>query len=553
MPEFKPRSPEQYTSDDYLHHLTRWKYRKQNKQDKRRIAIIGAGMSGLTCGWLLQQAGHTVRIFEAGNVVGGRVKTLRHGFSSDLYAEAGAMRVPKSHKLTGHLVEKFALPTWDFKNSCETTRIFVNDRRSTRQSYDDADSREQFGFLLTDCEKRKTAEGMLEEAIEKLLIRRCPDVVGKSFKLATLADSFSSLEGLNRLSAVRSTLDQFSLRSFFAEEVSAERMSKGAVDLITLLEGLETHLSASLTAVLDDHLILTGAGGFYQIQKGMDYLPKAFLKLPGLADSIRYNSRVIEIEQQQRGDGETKTDRVFVTVENTITGHINEADKKKRKKWFDLVVIAIPFSALRRMRMKGLRSSPEKRKAIRQLHYDNACKILLEFTEPFWAAENITGGSSITDLPIRRVCYPIKEQYQGKRRVLLASYTWGDDSLRWTSLKHRDRIRFALRDIIRVHNIKAPKQDAFRKACIGGMSHSWAEDEFTSGAFALFEPFQLSTLFNDVWCPEGLVHYCGEHTSLKHGWIEGAVESGIRAADEICSRINHDPSLTAPIGRPQNQ
>jgi monoamine oxidase len=66
------------------------------------------------------------------------------------------------------------------------------------------------------------------------------------------------------------------------------------------------------------------------------------------------------------------------------------------------------------------------------------------------------------------------------------------------------------------------------------MSHSWAEDEFTSGAFAQFEPDQLVKLFRAVWQPENRVHYAGEHTSLKHGWIEGAVESGIRVAKEVC-------------------
>jgi monoamine oxidase len=67
----------------------------------------------------------------------------------------------------------------------------------------------------------------------------------------------------------------------------------------------------------------------------------------------------------------------------------------------------------------------------------------------------------------------------------------------------------------------------------------------------LFEPYQLSKLFNDVWKPEGLLHYCGEHTSLKHGWIEGAVETGIRVADEICGRIDQDPTLTMPIDNRQ--
>jgi monoamine oxidase len=33
--------------------------------------------------------------------------------------------------------------------------------------------------------------------------------------------------------------------------------------------------------------------------------------------------------------------------------------------------------------------------------------------------------------------------------------------------------------------------------------------------------------------PEGRIHFAGEHTSLDHRWIEGAVESAIRTATEI--------------------
>jgi monoamine oxidase len=75
---------------------------------------------------------------------------------------------------------------------------------------------------------------------------------------------------------------------------------------------------------------------------------------------------------------------------------------------------------------------------------------------------------------------------------------------------------------------------------VKGTSHSWAEAEFTPGAFAMFEPYQLTELFRDVWRPEGLIHYCGEHTSTKHGWIEGAVESAVRVALEVYASIHHD-------------
>ena len=117
------------------------------------------------------------------------------------------------------------------------------------------------------------------------------------------------------------------------------------------------------------------------------------------------------------------------------------------------------------------------------------------------------------------------------------SYTWGDDSLRWTSLKRDDRVRFALRDLAEIHNREEYQgQNPLEGVLVGGISHSWAEDEFTSGAFATFEPYQMIELFESIWMPNGRLHFCGEHTSLKHGWIEGAVESAIRVAGEVAGK-----------------
>ena len=66
-----------------------------------------------------------------------------------------------------------------------------------------------------------------------------------------------------------------------------------------------------------------------------------------------------------------------------------------------------------------------------------------------------------------------------------------------------------------------------------GASHAWYDDRWARGAFALFEPEQQTQLQADIVKPEGRVYFAGEHSSLYHAWIQGALESGIRAAREI--------------------
>lgn len=73
------------------------------------ILIIGAGLSGLVTAYELSLLGYNITILEARDRVGGRVKTIRSGFSDGNFAEAGASRIPPDHNHTLNYISKFGL------------------------------------------------------------------------------------------------------------------------------------------------------------------------------------------------------------------------------------------------------------------------------------------------------------------------------------------------------------------------------------------------------------------------------------------------------------
>ncbi len=170
--------------------------------------------------------------------------------------------------------------------------------------------------------------------------------------------------------------------------------------------------------------------------------------------------------------------------------------------------------------------SRAKQRAIRQLHYDASAKILFQCRRRFWEEEDgIFGGGTITDLPIRNLYYPDHGRETG-RGVLLASYTWSEDAQRWGSLSPVDRIGQALENVAVIH-------PQIREEFEVGASQMWHDDEFAGGAYALFDPGQQTLLYEQIIAPEGRIYFAGEHASLAHAWIQGAIESGLRTAHAI--------------------
>ena len=93
-------------------------------------------------------------------------------------------------------------------------------------------------------------------------------------------------------------------------------------------------------------------------------------------------------------------------------------------------------------------------------------------------------------------------------------------------MKESERISFVLEQMEKVY-------PGIRENFEGGISKCWDEDPWARGASSWYKPGQFSELWPHIARPEGRVHFAGEHASAWIRWMQGALQSGNRAAREV--------------------
>ena len=461
-------------------------------QPGKRVIIIGAGMAGLVAGYELARAGHDPVILEAQNRVGGRIYTLRK-FAPGLYAEAGAMRIPRVHDLTLGYIEHFGLELRPFLMGNPKGLVYVGGKRMTAEQA--GLTPDELGFAVAEHERGRSFSDLWEEATRDLRAWLETDQVA----------------GWER---IRREYDGYTLREF----LELKGFSEGAIEMYGVMNFVEAGIN---NAVVEEFREDFGKAyeDMQEIVGGSDGLPNAFYA--ELTDRVRFGAEVHAIDQDA----------------DSVTVHF-KTEAGRYAVMGDYAIVTLPFSVLRQVEIMTP-FSREKQRAIRQLNYSASTKILFQVRERIWETDDgIFGGATVTDLPIRRMNYPTPDPTTS-RGMLLASYTWDQDAARWGAMDEETRLEEALEDVSKIH----PR---IRDVYEVGASHAWYDDRYANGAFALFEAGQQTQLQADIVRPEGRIHFAGEHCSLYHAWIQGALESGLRAAQAI----HEAPAPASSAARP---
>jgi monoamine oxidase len=438
------------------------------------VLVVGAGLSGLVAATRLKESGKRVTLIEARAAPGGRVRTLRGYFDDGIYGELGAARIAETHDHVLHWIGELNLSLTTFAPASGSAIQVVNGMRAHA---DNEAERVHIAPGLTAEERRLSPSGLLLKYLKGV-----PD---------ELADPEANMADprWRRFDAV--TWPAF---------LAAQGASKAAIQLMTL-GGDSSGFSALF--MLQQIMLHRDSRQYMKIEGGMDGLPRG-LAAP-LKDVIRYNCALTRLEQTASG--------VRATVKTGDRSEILAADR---------VVLAIPFSTLRDIAVAPAFSA-EKTSIIKQLTYYKATRFLFQTKTRFWAAQHLTGGAR-SDAPAD--IWDMGFGQKGPKGLI--SLTTGNAAIeaRLKALSDSGRVDFGAS----LAKQAFPELGAeLQKTYV----QRWAADPYVKGAFTVFHPGQMTGWVPVLGRSEGRVHFAGEHIAPWNGWMEGALWSGERAAQEI--------------------
>ncbi|MFL5403490.1 MAG: flavin monoamine oxidase family protein [Gemmatimonadales bacterium] len=451
------------------------------------VAIVGAGLAGLTCAYRLRQAGVFATVYEGSTRLGGRCWSLRDAFSDGQIAEHGGELIDQSHTEIRQLAQGLGL---------NLDNLLAAEQNGTEPFYYFAGRRQTF------AETTDSVKQIWQAVHADLSAASYPTTFDNSTAAGVALDHMSILDWINSRvpGGHASPLGQL-LDVAYNIEYGAEIADQSSLNLLYLLG-------------------YSGQGQFrifgpsnekYHVRGGNDQIVDRLAA--AVADQIERDVALSAIVRNSDG-------------RYTLTFGSGSA---RRSKTVDQVVLALPFSKLREVDYRKAGFVEPKTLAIKEMPIGANAKLHLQFSTRHWRSLG-NNGDSYADTGYQDTWEVSRGQAGGSG--ILVNYTGGDTTRSQAGLSADQAAHRFLTQVGPVLPGLTTKWN--NKATMD----YWPGNVWTHGAYSYWRVGQYTRFAGSEYLRSNNCHFCGEHTSIdSQGYLNGAVETGQRAAADVLADL----------------
>ncbi|MFN2561818.1 MAG: flavin monoamine oxidase family protein [Jatrophihabitans sp.] len=453
------------------------------------VAVVGAGLAGLTTARRLVAAGHSVVVLEARDRVGGR--TLNHPIGDGKVAEAGGEFVGPTQDRIVALATEVGVGTFDAYDT--GNNVYVNGLINLK--YSDTGplgTAPPDPLLLADIIK-------LSQQID-LMAANFPVATPWTAPNAARLDA-ETLETWVRANSVNAEGIVGLLRPFTEALVGAE---PGDLSFLFVLAYVAAAGNATNPGTFERLFNVRGGAQQSRLIGGSQVVAQRVAS--ALGDRVHLSTPVRRITQTATG----------VTVASDALT-VDAAH----------VVVAIPPALAARIDYQPL--LPAARDLLTQrLAMGALMKVEAVYPTPFWRAANLTGQFLTVGGPVG---YSFDNSPPDGSPGVLAGFVGGAQNLKWGPKPLAERRAAVLAQFARMFgdNRYLSPTDYFEM--------DWTLEEWSRGGpTAIAGPGTLTGYGPALRGAVGRIHWAGTETSdYWQGYMDGAVRSGERAAAEVAA------------------
>jgi monoamine oxidase len=450
----------------------------EDKMQTTDVIVIGAGPAGLSAARQLARAGQRVRVLEARDRVGGRTQTITAQDGTPV--DVGGQWVGPTQDRVLALLKELGIETYpQFHQGRKQLKLCG--KRSTYQ------------HSIPSLPLHNLLELQLNMSRLERLARQVPVHAPAAATHAARWDAISFADWMHR--------NTYSKKVFNLLRAATHAIFAQEPEEISFLQFL---------------FYLRSAGGLMRLIEAPNGAQEQRIK--GGAQQISEGL----LRQAQAAGAEILLDAAALSIEQNASGV--QVTTTQGQHAAQHLVVAIPPA-----QVAALRWTPElplsRQQLMQRMVMGSVIKCIVIYDQPFWRNDGWSGEMVCDESPLR-MCFDATP-YHGKHGALVG-FILGKEAVNWSERGEAARRTAILEQLT----------EYFGSASLNPRQYidkDWCADPWSQGCYvALMPPGIMTRLGHLLSQPLGRVHWAGtESATTWNGYIDGALESGERAAREI--------------------